>query len=67
MPLTLNQARAKQTLGDETRWEELLKNLPFDRLAEAAEVADLALYCASARASYLSGTVIDIDGGAQYR
>ena len=65
--ITLNKARAKQTLGDESRWEELLKNLPFDRLAEAAEVADLALYCASARASYLSGTVIDIDGGAQYR
>jgi 3-oxoacyl-[acyl-carrier protein] reductase len=65
--VSLNKARAKQSLGDESRWEELLKNLPFGRLAEASEVADLALYCASARASYLSGTVVDLDGGALYR
>jgi len=27
----------------------------------------VVLYCASERASYLSGTVIDIDGGQLYR
>jgi NAD(P)-dependent dehydrogenase (short-subunit alcohol dehydrogenase family) len=65
--ITLTKARAKKTLGDESRWEEMLKNLPFDRMAEAEEVADLAVYCASAKASYLSGTVIDLDGGGQFR
>ncbi len=65
--ITLSKARAKTTLGDESRWEELLTNMPFGRIAEAEEVADVVLYCASDRASYLSGTVIDIDGGQLYR
>ena len=65
--ITLSKARAKTTLGDESRWEELLTNMPFGRIAEAREVADVVLYCASDRASYLSGTVIDIDGGQLYR
>jgi NAD(P)-dependent dehydrogenase (short-subunit alcohol dehydrogenase family) len=65
--ITLSKARAKTTLGDESRWEELLTNSPFGRIAEAEEVADVVLYCASSRASYLSGTVIDIDGGQLYR
>ncbi|MBL8381633.1 MAG: SDR family oxidoreductase [Burkholderiales bacterium] len=65
--ITLTKARAKTALGDESRWEELLTNMPFGRIAEAEEVADLVVYCASDRASYLSGTVIDIDGGQLYR
>jgi len=65
--ITLTKARAKTTLGDESRWEELLSNMPFGRIAETEEVADVVLYCASDRASYLSGTVIDIDGGQLYR
>jgi NAD(P)-dependent dehydrogenase (short-subunit alcohol dehydrogenase family) len=65
--ITLTKARAKTTLGDESRWEELLTNMPFGRIADAEEVADVVLYCASDRASYLSGTVIDIDGGQLYR
>jgi len=65
--ITLTKARAKTTLGDESRWEELLSNMPFGRIAETEEVADVVVYCASDRASYLSGTVIDIDGGQLYR
>lgn len=65
--ITLSKARAKAALGDESRWEEMLTNMPFGRIAEAEEVADVVLYCASDRASYLSGTVIDIDGGQLYR
>ncbi len=65
--ITLSKARAKATFGDESRWEELLSNSPFGRICEPEEVADVVAYCASARASYLSGTVIDIDGGQLYR
>ncbi|MFN0159781.1 MAG: short-chain dehydrogenase/reductase [Burkholderiales bacterium] len=65
--VTLNKARAKTTFGDESRWEEMMTNLPFGRICEPEEVADLVVYCASAKASYLSGTVIDIDGGQLYR
>ncbi len=65
--ITLTKARAKTTFGDESRWEELLANMPFGRVADAEEVADTVVYCASDRASYLSGTMIDIDGGGLYR
>ncbi len=65
--ITLTKARAKTTFGDESRWEELLSNMPFGRVAHAEEVADTVVYCASERASYLSGMMIDIDGGGLYR
>lgn len=65
--ITLTKARAKTTFGDESRWEELLGNLPFGRIADAEEVADVVVYCASQRSSYLSGTMIDIDAGGMYR
>jgi len=65
--ITLSKARAKATFGDESRWEELMTNMPFNRVCEPEEVADVVAYVASAKASYLSGTVIDIDGGQLYR
>lgn len=63
----LFKTRAKASLGDEARWPELLSNLPFGRPAKAEEMADLVVFLASDRASYLSGLVIDADGGALYR
>jgi len=65
--ITLSKARAKATLGDESRWEEMMTNLPFGRICEPEEVADVVVFCASERASYLSGTMIDIDAGHLYR
>lgn len=64
---TLAKSRAKTMFGDEGRWEEALGDLPFGRLKEPAEVAALAAMLASNKVEYLSGTVIDMDGGAQYR
>ena len=63
----LYESRALASLGDATRWPELLADLPFGRPAHADEMADLVVFLASARASYLSGLVIDADGGAMYR
>lgn len=60
---SLMRKKAKDNTGDEERWQEQLKGLPFGRLAEAAEIADLAVMLASSRASYISGMVIDADGG----
>jgi len=37
--------------------------LPLGRLAEAEEVADLIVFLASERASYVTGAAINIDGG----
>ncbi|MFN3745625.1 MAG: short-chain dehydrogenase/reductase [Hyphomicrobiaceae bacterium] len=65
--MTLTKTRAKITLGDENRWEELLGSLPFGRLKEPQEVAALTVMLAAPQVTYLSGTVIDMDGGGQFR
>lgn len=63
----LYKARALQRIGDESRWQEMVADLPFGRAAQPEEIADLVVFLASKRASYLSGVVIDADGGARYR
>jgi NAD(P)-dependent dehydrogenase (short-subunit alcohol dehydrogenase family) len=61
--VTLMKTRAERELGDAGRWQEYLKKLPLGRAAKAEEVADLVAFLASDRASYISGTVTNIDGG----
>ncbi len=41
-----------------------LASVPLRRAATSAEVADLCLFLASDRASYITGAVVPIDGGA---
>ena len=65
--MTLSKARAKTALGDENRWEEMLKGLPFDRLIEPGEIGRTAAFLASPACGYVSGTVLDVDGGAGFR
>ena len=62
------KTRAEHTFGDAARWEELVDpaTYPFGRPTEATEIADLAVMLASPKVHYLSGTVIDIDGGARW-
>jgi 3-oxoacyl-[acyl-carrier protein] reductase len=63
----LSKSRAKTKFGDESRWEEMLSGLALGRPAHAEEIADLAVFCASPRGGYLSGTTLDVDAGAQFR
>jgi NAD(P)-dependent dehydrogenase (short-subunit alcohol dehydrogenase family) len=55
--------------GSTDRWQEYLAelDLPFGRMGEAREVADLVAFLVSPRASYISGTIVTIDGGAVNR
>ncbi len=55
--------QATDKLGDAQRWAELASGLPFGRAIEPREIADLTVFCCSPRAAYLTGTVIDVDGG----
>ncbi len=47
--------------------QKLTANLPFKRAGKPEEVADLVVFLASERASYISGTVVTIDAGAAAR
>jgi 3-oxoacyl-[acyl-carrier protein] reductase len=42
---------------------QLLTNVPLERMAQPEEVADLAVYLASDVASWVTGTVVDLNGG----
>jgi len=61
------EKRAAAELGDKNRWLELVEDPPLGRLARPDEVADAVLYLASARASYISGTILTVDGGRAVR
>ena len=66
--IELSKARARQRdNGDDSRWEEFLSGLPFGRPAEPEEIAALTAMLASDRLAYVSGSVIDVDGGVQFR
>ena len=65
--VTLMKTKAALELGSEDRWPDLLKGLPYGRAATTTEVADVVLFLASARASYLSGIVVNVDGGHSSR
>ena len=65
--ISLLSRRAEKEFGDSERWPELTKSMPLGRPAEPEECADLVLFLASARASYLSGLVVPIDGGLSSR
>jgi NAD(P)-dependent dehydrogenase (short-subunit alcohol dehydrogenase family) len=58
----LMKTRARNELGDENRYEELMKDLPLGRAATPREIADMTAFLASDRSAYTSGVIVTIDG-----
>jgi 3-oxoacyl-[acyl-carrier protein] reductase len=66
--ITLTKTRARDVLGDESRWQELMKVHAFGRAAKPEEIAAMVAFVASDQVSgYTTGSIITIDGGATSR
>ena len=53
----------KTDMTGELDEKELIKLVPANRFGEAEEVADLVSFLASKKAGYITGEVININGG----
>ena len=47
----------------EDHWEKMGKNVPMGRVGEAIEVGNVICFLSSSKASYVTGTAINVDGG----
>jgi len=61
--ISLMKTQAKNRLGDESRYPELLARFPLGRAASPREIADMMAFLASDRSAYTSGVIVTIDGG----
>lgn len=54
---------AQRRLSGDPVYERTLKGIPFGRMGEPEEVADVALFLASRHARWVTGQVLAVDGG----
>lgn len=58
--IPLIKTAAKEKLGDENRWQELIGTGSFGHMIEPEQVADMVVFLASARAGKLSGVMVNL-------
>jgi NAD(P)-dependent dehydrogenase (short-subunit alcohol dehydrogenase family) len=65
--VAIQRTRAARELGDAERWRELFADKPLARAATPEEVANVVLFLASDKASWVCGAVVPVDGGFLHR
>jgi 3-oxoacyl-[acyl-carrier protein] reductase len=55
--------RAEREFGDGDRWREFVGGLPMGRLGQPEEIAHMVAFLVSGKASYVSGSIVNVDGG----
>lgn len=63
----LLKARAETEGINPDNWQSLMAAMPMGRAARVEEVGDVVAFLVSDRAGYVSGTVVNIDGGGRFR
>jgi hypothetical protein len=63
----IQRARAEKEFGDASRWREYFADKPLRRTASPQELANVILFLASDKASWVSGAVVPVDGGFLHR
>ena len=58
--IPLMKAAAREKLGDENRWQELIGTGSFGQMIEPEQVADMVAFLASVRAGKLSGVMVNL-------
>lgn len=58
---------AEKKLGDADRWREMLNDLPGGRAGTSKDMANVMVFLASPKASYVNGVVLSVDGGLSAR
>jgi NAD(P)-dependent dehydrogenase (short-subunit alcohol dehydrogenase family) len=61
-PAVTDTPMTRALLNEEVK-QRIVSRIPLGRLADVADVADLVVFLASARASFISGVVVPVDGG----
>lgn len=49
--------------GVDALYQQMAQNIPLGRMGKAADYADLVAFLVSPRASYITGTAVNLDGG----
>lgn len=64
-PGMMSTEMAREALDKDT--SQYLKRIPLGRIGDPAEIANVVVFLASERASYMTGTTVDVTGGMLMR